>query len=50
MSGRGLGHTGGTIDKLETFKGFSVELTEEIFPETLKDDGRAGRALDLPRH
>lgn len=31
MSGRGLGHTGGTIDKLETFKGFSVELTEEQF-------------------
>ena len=31
MSGRGLGHTGGTIDKLETFKGFSVELTEEEF-------------------
>ena len=31
MSGRGLGHTGGTIDKLETFEGFSVELTEEEF-------------------
>lgn len=31
MSGRGLGHTGGTIDKLETFEGFSVELTEEQF-------------------
>ena len=35
MSGRGLGHTGGTIDKLETFKGFSVELTEEQFMETV---------------
>ncbi|MGL4774666.1 MAG: pyrimidine-nucleoside phosphorylase [Clostridium sp.] len=31
MSGRGLGHTGGTIDKLEAFKGFSVELAEEDF-------------------
>ncbi|WP_066893154.1 pyrimidine-nucleoside phosphorylase [Clostridium nigeriense] len=31
MSGRGLGHTGGTIDKLESFSGFSVELTEEEF-------------------
>jgi pyrimidine-nucleoside phosphorylase len=31
MSGRGLGHTGGTIDKLESFKGFSVEMTEEKF-------------------
>ena len=31
MSGRGLGHTGGTIDKLESFNGFSVELTEEEF-------------------
>lgn len=31
MSGRGLGHTGGTIDKLESFDGFSVELSEEKF-------------------
>lgn len=31
MSGRGLGHTGGTIDKLESFKGFSVEMTNEKF-------------------
>ncbi len=31
MSGRGLGHTGGTIDKLESFKGFSVNLPEEKF-------------------
>ncbi len=31
MSGRGLGHTGGTIDKLEAFKGFSVEMPTEKF-------------------
>ena len=35
MSGRGLGHTGGTIDKLETFEGFSVELTEEEFMDNV---------------
>jgi pyrimidine-nucleoside phosphorylase len=31
MSGRGLGYTGGTIDKLEAIPGFKVELTEERF-------------------
>lgn len=31
MSGRGLGHTGGTIDKLEAFEGFSVEMPNEKF-------------------
>jgi pyrimidine-nucleoside phosphorylase len=31
MSGRGLGHTGGTIDKLESIAGFHVELTKEEF-------------------
>ncbi|MDP4089385.1 MAG: pyrimidine-nucleoside phosphorylase [Bacillota bacterium] len=31
MSGRGLGHTGGTIDKLESFEGFSIAITEEQF-------------------
>lgn len=31
MSGRGLGHTGGTIDKLESIPGFRVELTREEF-------------------
>lgn len=31
MSGRGLGHTGGTIDKLESLKGFSVEITNDEF-------------------
>ncbi|HSN65713.1 MAG TPA: pyrimidine-nucleoside phosphorylase, partial [Fusibacter sp.] len=31
MSGRGLGHTGGTIDKLEAIEGFKVELSNEAF-------------------
>src|SRR5699024_2920946 len=31
MSGRGLGHTGGTIDKLEAVEGFHVEITEKEF-------------------
>ncbi|GEK90507.1 pyrimidine-nucleoside phosphorylase [Alkalibacterium kapii] len=31
MSGRGLGHTGGTIDKLEAVPGFNVEVTQEKF-------------------
>lgn len=31
MSGRGLGHTGGTLDKLESIKGFRVELSNEEF-------------------
>lgn len=35
MSGRGLVHTGGTIDKLESFKGFSVNLLEEKFIENV---------------
>lgn len=33
MSGRGLGHTGGTIDKLESIPGFHIELTKEEFIE-----------------
>lgn len=35
LSGRGLGHTGGTIDKLESIKGFSVEMTQEQFIENV---------------
>ncbi|WP_047151960.1 pyrimidine-nucleoside phosphorylase [Aneurinibacillus tyrosinisolvens] len=35
MSGRGLGHTGGTIDKLESIPGFHVELTREEFINTV---------------
>ena len=39
MSGRGLGHTGGTIDKLESISGFSVELTREQFIEQVNSIG-----------
>lgn len=35
MSGRGLGHTGGTIDKLECFPGFTTELSKEQFTENV---------------
>lgn len=35
MSGRGLGHTGGTIDKLESFHGFHTSITEEQFIENV---------------
>lgn len=35
MSGRGLGHTGGTLDKLESIKGFRVELSNEEFGENV---------------
>ncbi|MDZ4845908.1 MAG: pyrimidine-nucleoside phosphorylase [Chitinophagales bacterium] len=41
LSGRGLGHTGGTIDKLESFRGFHVELTKEEFLEQVKSIGIA---------
>ena len=41
MSGRGLGYTGGTIDKLESIKGFKVSLTEEEFIKQVKEIGFA---------
>ena len=41
MSGRGLGHTGGTIDKLESIKGFNTNLTEEEFFSQVRDIGFA---------
>lgn len=41
MSGRGLGHTGGTIDKLESFKGFNVAISDEKFMENVNDIGIA---------
>ena len=37
MSGKGLGHTGGTIDKLESIPGFIVNLTEEEFLNQVND-------------
>src|SRR3970040_2146103 len=41
MSGRGLGHTGGTLDKLESVPGFRVELTTEEFVAQVRDVGLA---------
>lgn len=41
MSGRGLGHTGGTIDKLESFQGFSTEITTEQFIQNVNEIGIA---------
>ncbi|NGQ94655.1 pyrimidine-nucleoside phosphorylase [Brevibacillus sp. SYP-B805] len=41
MSGRGLGHTGGTIDKLESIAGFQVERTREQFLAQVRDIGIA---------
>jgi pyrimidine-nucleoside phosphorylase len=49
MSGRGLGHTGGTLDKLESISGFRVELTTEEFLRQVKDVGLAiiGQSANL---
>ena len=49
MSGRGLGHTGGTIDKLESIPGFHVTLTEEQFIHQVNTIGLAiiGQSGDL---
>lgn len=41
MSGRGLGHTGGTIDKLESIPGFVTELSEQEFIDTVNQTGMA---------
>lgn len=41
MSGRGLGHTGGTIDKLESFKGFNTSLSEDEFIKNVNETGMA---------
>ena len=37
MSGRGLGHTGGTLDKLEAIPGFSIEMSEDKFIDSVND-------------
>lgn len=49
MSGRGLGHTGGTLDKLESIKGFNCFLTEEQFKKQVQEVGLAiiGQTGDL---
>ncbi len=41
MSGRGLGHTGGTLDKLESIPGLTVSLTEEAFLKQVQEIGLA---------
>ena len=49
MSGRGLGHTGGTVDKLEAFPGFRTDLSLEEFQRVVNDTGIAivGQSADL---
>ena len=49
MSGRGLGHTGGTLDKLESIPGYRVELSLEEFVAQVRDVGMAivGQTADL---
>lgn len=49
MSGRGLGHTGGTIDKLESFAGFRTDITTEQFLSQVNRIGVAimGQTADL---
>ena len=45
MSGRGLGHTGGTIDKLESFPGYDTGISDERFIENVN---RVGIAITSP--
>ncbi|HSE81082.1 MAG TPA: thymidine phosphorylase [Gaiellaceae bacterium] len=49
MSGRGLGHTGGTLDKLESIPGFRIELSSDEFIRQVQEIGLAiiGQTADL---
>ncbi|MFI3200933.1 MAG: pyrimidine-nucleoside phosphorylase [Eubacteriales bacterium] len=49
MSGRGLGHTGGTIDKLECFEGFHTDISVDTFIQNVNEIGIAimGQTADL---
>lgn len=49
MSGRGLGHTGGTLDKLESIEGFRIDLSEEEFKKQVSEIGLSiiGQTGDL---
>lgn len=49
MSGRGLGFSGGTLDKLESIPGYRVDLTTDEFKKQLKEKGivLTGQSLDL---
>ncbi|HZR94121.1 MAG TPA: thymidine phosphorylase [Gaiellaceae bacterium] len=49
MSGRGLGHTGGTLDKLESIPGFAVDLSTDAFVAQVREIGLAivGQTADL---
>jgi len=49
ISGRGLGHTGGTLDKLESIPGFNVNPSQHTFIETVREAGLAitGQGSDL---
>ena len=49
MSGRGLGFSGGTLDKLESIPGYRVDLTPDEFKQQLKEKGivLTGQSLDL---
>lgn len=49
MSGRGLGYTGGTIDKLESIPGFRIDLSEEEFTKQVREIGVVvtGQTADL---
>ena len=49
ISGRGLGHTGGTLDKLESIPGYTIMPSADVFRHTVKDIGCAiiGQTADL---